>query len=210
MKTEQTRVAVVALLVLTAAEQIQATYVAFFSRGADAAGFNYWVNEFVTELPIRGPAPLFANISTSFGLSVEAKGLYPFLAHPQGSSDGDISSFLDGVYHNMFNRGSDAAGLTYWTGQIKQALAAGDFVGSVLVNIISGTQNTADGQDITTLMGKVAVGLEYVHEQQAHNTQWAGASDVAAATVLLHAVTSDPQTVLVGVKNADALIAAHA
>jgi hypothetical protein len=49
-----------------------------------------------------------------------------------------------------------------------------------------------------------------VHEQQQHHVVWAGASDVAAATTLLQAVTADPQTVLVGLNNVDALIAAHA
>jgi hypothetical protein len=59
-------------------------------------------------------------------------------------------------------------------------------------------------------MGKVAVGLEYVHEQQAHNTQWAGASDTVVATALLHGVTDSAQTVLTGLKDADVLIAVHA
>ncbi|MFO1086757.1 MAG: hypothetical protein U1E21_19565 [Reyranellaceae bacterium] len=61
----------------------------------------------------------------------------------------------------------------------------------------------------TTLMGKIAVSLDYVHDQQAHNTQWNGAGDTAAATSLLHAVTADPLSVLVGIKNAEALISAH-
>ena len=75
---------------------------------------------------------------------------------------------------------------------------------------MSGAQDNAAGNDITTLMGKVAVGLEYVHEQQEHHTQWAGAADTAAATALLSAVTSDPQTVLAGIKNADTIIENHA
>ncbi|MFO1082581.1 MAG: hypothetical protein U1E23_18385 [Reyranellaceae bacterium] len=58
-------------------------------------------------------------------------------------------------------------------------------------------------------MGKVAVVLEFVHQQQAHGTQWNGVTDNPAATALLHAVTSDPQSVLVGIKQADPLIVAH-
>ena len=75
---------------------------------------------------------------------------------------------------------------------------------------MSGAQNTAAGQDITTLMSKVAVSLDYVHEQQDDGTVWAGASDIVAATALLHGVTDSAQTVLTGIKNADVLIAAHA
>ncbi|MFO1159714.1 MAG: Calx-beta domain-containing protein [Reyranellaceae bacterium] len=198
------------LLTLNAEEQIAATYAAFFGRAADADGFGFWVGEFVRNLPTQGPAALFANIASSFGVSAEAKALYPFLVNPFAASDPQISSFIESVYNNLFNRGSDAAGLAYWTGQVKATLAAGQFVGSVLINIMSGTQDTADGKDITTLMGKVAVSLAYVHEQNEHHTAWNGAADTAAATNLMHAVTSDPSTVLTGVKNAESLIANHA
>ncbi len=193
------------LLALTADEQIAATYVAFFGRAADAGGHAFWVGEFVRGLPVQGPTTLFANIASSFGISEEARALYPFLANPFAASDAAISTFLDSVYDNLFNRSSDAGGLAYWTGQIKATLQAGQFVGSVLVNIMSGAQ----GSDITTLMGKVAVSLEFVHKQEEHHTVWAGAIDAVAATSLLDAVTSDPQSVLIGIKQADMLIAAH-
>jgi len=198
------------LLGLTAEEQIAATYAVFFGRAPDALGFDFWVAEFVQGLPTQGPATLFANIASSFGISDEAKGLCPFLADPFGASDGEITGFLESVYDNLFDRASDAAGLDYWTGQVKATLQAGQFVGSVLVDIMSGAQDTAAGRDITTLMGKVAVGLAYVREQDKHGTVWAGASDIAAATALLEAVTSDPASVLVGVREAETLIAAHA
>jgi hypothetical protein len=198
------------LLGLTAAEQIAATYTAFFGRAADAGGHGFWVGQFVQNLPTQGAAALFANIASSFGISAEAKALYPFLVSPFTASDAQISAFLDSVYNNLFNRSSDAGGLAYWTGEIKATLQAGQFVGSVLVNIMSGAQDTAAGKDITTLMGKVAVSLEYVHEQEEHGTVWAGASDVAAATDLLDAVASDTQSVLIGIKNAETLIANHA
>jgi hypothetical protein len=194
------------LVGLDVEQQIAATYLSFFGRAADADGFDFWVNEFATGASTQSPSTLFANIASSFGVSNEAKALYPFLANPTGASDAQISSFLETVYTNLFNRSSDPTGLAYWTNQVHQTLAAGQFVGSVLVNILSGAQGT----DITTLMGKVAVSLEYVHEQKEHDMAWAGASDIAAATALLHPVTDDPHTVLVGLKNADALVAGHA
>jgi hypothetical protein len=76
--------------------------------------------------------------------------------------------------------------------------------------VVGGAQNTGAAQDITTLMAKVAVGLHYVHEQAARGTPWSGSSDIAAATALVEAVTADPQSLLVGLRNADALIDAHA
>jgi hypothetical protein len=197
------------LLALSADQQIASTYAAFFGRAADADGFEFWVGQFVQNLPTQGPAALFANIASSFAISEEAKALYPFLVNPFGASDSQISAFIDSVYNNLFNRSSDAAGLGYWTDQIKQTLAANQFVGSVLINIMSGAQDSAAGKDITSLMAKVAVSLEYIHEQQAHHTIWAGASDIAAATALLDAVTDAPQAILTGIRNAETLIANH-
>jgi hypothetical protein len=196
------------LLALTAPEQIAATYVAFFGRGADAGGHSFWVDQFNANLPTQGAAALFGNIASSFGISAEAKALYPFLADPFNATDAQISSFLNSVYNNMFNRSSDAGGLGYWTGQIKATLQAGQFVGSVLVNIISGAQNSVAGQDITTLMGKVSVSLEYVEEQQRLGTTFTSQDDGAGATALLDAVTHVPQTVLVGMAQAHSLVAA--
>ena len=195
------------LLALSAREQIAATYAAFFGRAADADGFTFWVGEFNRGLPIQGPAALFANVSSSFGISAEAKALYPFLADPFRASDGQIGTFLDTVYDNLFNRSPDPAGRVYWTNEIRTTLHAGQFVGSVLVHILSGAQDTSEGKDITTLMGKVAVSLKYVLEQREHHKIWAGASDIAAATALLEAVTTDPASLLVGVRNIEALMA---
>jgi len=198
------------LLALSAEQQIAATYVAFFGRAADARGFAFWVGEFDRGLPVQGPAVLFANIASSFGVSDEAKGLYPFLADPFNADDGQIGSFLDRVYGNLFNRSSDADGRAYWTGQVKATLASGKFVGSVLIDIMGGAQDTAAGQDITTLMGKVAVSLAYVHEQQDHDMAWNGATDIAAATTLMRYVTANPRSVLIGILSAESQVAEHA
>jgi class 3 adenylate cyclase len=195
-----------ALLSLTAEEQVAATYIAFFGRGADESGFKFWVNLFNQYHNSLGPSQLFANMASSFGVSPEAQNLYSFLANPQGASDAQISNFLNSVYENLFNRPGDAAGLAYWTSQIKQTMAAGQFVGSVLVNIIGGAQNTSAGQDITTLMNKVAVDLEYVHQQEQLGTSWTFAQDGASSVALLHPVTADPGTVLTGIKQADLLV----
>ncbi|MFO1162422.1 MAG: hypothetical protein U1E60_26545 [Reyranellaceae bacterium] len=72
----------------------------------------------------------------------------------------------------------------------------------MLTSIISGAQNTAQFQDITTLMSKVTVSLSYVHDQEQFHVPWTAADDGADATALLHAVTADPQSVLVGISQA--------
>lgn len=193
------------LLALNAQEQVAATYTGFFGRGADLAGFQYWVNQLNAGAG-QNPATLFASVANSFGVSREAKALYPLLADPKGATDAQIGAFLDSVYNDLFNRSPDAAGSAYWAGQIKQMVAAGQVLGSVVMNIISGTQA---GPDTQSLLGKVAVGLEFVDQQQASQMKWQDATDNALATTLLQGVTHDPQTVLIGLKQADQLVAVH-
>lgn len=197
------------LLHLTADQQIAATYAGLLGRAADASGFAFWRAQYDTSLPSQGPAKLLDNIVNAFAASTEAKALYPLLAQPQAASDGQIAAFLDSVYANLFDRAVDAGGKTYWSSLINQALQSSQGVGHIVVDILGGAQDTAAGQDITTVIGKVAVSLAFVGEQQAHGTVWAGASDNAAATSLLQAVTADPESVLTGIKTAEALIAAH-
>lgn len=192
------------LLALNAQQLVTATYDAYFGRAPDAGGFNFWVGQF--NAGQGSVATVLANVASSFGTSSEAKALYPFLANPQGATPAQISAFIDSVYDNLFNRFSDAGGLAYWTSQVQQTLASGGFVGSVLVDIMAGAQNTAAGQDISTLMNRIAVGLEYVHDQQQYGSPWSAANDAADATALVQNVTSDPQSLLVGIAQAQNLV----
>ena len=58
------------------------------------------------------------------------------------------------------------------------------------------------------MLGKVAVGLSYVHDQQQYHAPWTAVDDGAAATALLHAITAEPQSVLIGVVQAYNLVIA--
>jgi hypothetical protein len=197
------------LLSLTSGELIAATYAAYLGRAADAGGYEYYVGVFEKNLPNQGAAAALAPIAHSFALSAEAKALYPFLVNPGGATDAQIAAFVGSVYDNLFDRPTDAGGSAYWVGQIKQALQAGKSVDGVVVNIMSGAQETAAAKDITTLMSRVAVSQEYVYQQELHGTVWAGPSDIAAATTLLQSVTADPESLLIGVRSAQELIANH-
>jgi hypothetical protein len=77
----------------------------------------------------------------------------------------------------------------------------------VLLDIVAGT--SAAGADLQALVGKVAVALEYVRQQELQQTFWQDATDRPAAGALLQAVTADPHSVLLGLKLADQLVAEH-
>jgi len=197
------------LLALSPEQQIAATYAAFGGRAADAAGFEFWVGQYESGLPVQGRGMVLANIANSFAIGAEAQALYPLLANPPGASDAEIGAFLGSVYDKLFSRAPDAAGLGYWANEIRQDLQAGRPVGSILVDFMSGAQDTAEGKDLTSLMGKVAVSLAFVAQQELHHTQWQGASDMAAAALLLDPVSAEPHSVLIGIRNGEFLIANH-
>jgi hypothetical protein len=197
------------LLALTAEQQVAATYLAFFGRGADADGLAFWVDQLHAGQATQAPAALLANIASSFGISAEAAQQYAFLAHPHAASDSEIGSFLGSVYRNLFNRGIDDAGKAYWTDQTKQKMADGAFVGSVLVDIMSGAQNptTSSGpHDALALMGRVAVSLAYVHAQQVLDASWTAADNLYESKLILSGVTDTPGTVLTGIAHAENVV----
>lgn len=68
-----------------AEQQIAATYAAFFGRAPDAAGLDFWVNQFNTNVSAKGPATNLIDIASSFGISDEARALYPLLANRSGA-----------------------------------------------------------------------------------------------------------------------------
>ena len=184
------------LLRLAPEEQVAAIYVAYLGRAADLAGFDFWLDLLGQGGASRSAAERLADLAGSFGSSDEATALYPFLADPPAADDATIGGFVAQVYRHLFARLPDEAGLAYWTGQIRARLAQGEPVGAVLVDIIAGAQNTAVGQDITTLMSKVAVTLHYVEEQRSRGSDWTPGDDLADARALLDGVGSDPRDAL--------------
>lgn len=200
------------LLALTPEQQVAATYIAFFDRAADAAGFEFWVDQFHAGQATQAPATLFANIASSFAVGAEAVQRYPFLANPHGASDTDIGWFLSSVYGNLFGRGVDNEGKAYWTDQIRQKMADGVFVGSVLVDIIAGAQNSPEAtgpHDALALMGRVAVSLAYVEAQQTFGMHWTVADNLIESRLILDGVREIAGTVLTGIAKAENAVLDH-
>ena len=145
----------------------------------------------------------FHQMANNFAGSAGAKAIYPLLAHPTTASDAEISSFVVSLFSNLFARPVDAAGSAYWSGQVKQAIAAGQPLGSVVANIIAGAQDSGGNGDITALANKVLVNLEFVDTQFQHG---ATLQDPAAAAALMRSVTADPVSLLMGMKQANDLL----
>lgn len=195
---------------LSIQELVGIMYAGLLGRGADLDGFLYWAQQ---QQGGHGRTPdvlsAFHEMANSFADSQEAKSNFALLANPKAATGEDIAAFLDGIYHNLFGRSIEASGQTYWSNEIKQAIAAGQPLGTVVASIVSGAHDQASGgtRDITALLNKTWVNLEYIDAQYTYGMTWAS-EDKADAAALLKAVTADPLSVLTGLKQADLLVIA--
>ena len=167
---------------MAAIDDITNLYVGYFNRAPDPAGLNFWVAQ-------RAAGASLDGIANSFSLTSEAQALYGFLAAPLVGSP---SSFLAGVYTNLFGRtdltgAADVAGLAYWTAQLANPALS---VGRIIVDIISGAQ----GNDALVVANKAAVGKFFVQSLVNQNLGF-NAAALATAKTAFNGVTSDAATV---------------
>ncbi len=175
-------------------------YAGYFGRAPDPAGYDFWGEQFLTGVQDTGnPGRVFVDIANSFAIDHETRDLYPFLADPRPEQ---VESFLQDVYLNLFNRELGGEGLAYWGEHLTAELAAGRPVGRIIVDIISGARDTAEHQDLTTVLHKSQAAWFYrteypqesldpwkldEHGQQARDTL----ADVDATTASVDAAVSE-------------------
>ena len=120
----------------TTREEIAQVYVSTFNRAPDAEGLEYWYD---TGLAIE-------QISASFFDQEETKEMYPTTMNNQ--------TFVDAIYHNIFNRSSDPDGLRYWVDRLDEEDIS-------RANMILAVGNGAKKTDKIILENKTEVGLYY-------------------------------------------------
>ncbi len=196
---------------MTVQEDITKIYIGYFGRAGDPDGFNYWIGEATDggDGPGGRPPLTLREIAASFSVQPESTSLYPFLANPLVA---DSTNFITQVYQNLFNRDPDAEGLAYWQGELAAAAGNPQAVGAMIINIISGAQNSADGQDRTTIDNKVEVGLDWVQSAaNVPNFVYEGlAATAASAKGVIDAVDDTAGSVANGKAETDAFIAGGA
>jgi serralysin len=119
-------------------EVVQALYVAYFGRAADAGGMRSFQeqldkldapHDIVGLNSAYGSNPALRQLVDSFGKSAESDALYP---------DG-VEAFVGAVYKNVLGRSADADGLAFWShaidsGVLTQANAALSIMAGALEN----------------------------------------------------------------------------
>jgi probable HAF family extracellular repeat protein len=185
-------------------DQTEALYVGYFGRAGDPVGVKFWTGALDSGLTIQSAAALFAP-------QAESQAQYPFLADPLTATPTQIGSFINSVYQDLFNRGPDSAGLGFWQGYLTSQLGDPQAVGAFILNVISGAQNTAAGQDITTIINKVIVSDFFVAKFTVAGITFDASQSLS--NTLAHnqiaSVTSDFATVTAAENAITAFIAAH-
>ncbi|MBW3041078.1 DUF4214 domain-containing protein [Prochlorococcus marinus] len=123
--------------------ELQQLYIGYFSRPCDPSGLDYWLGEKITKKAFA------ANM---------------YLQPEFNSVNGNLSTTdqVNQIYLNLFNRDGDAAGLTYWSGQIDSgslelASIANDLTWAAL-------NNTGSEVDKKTLTHKTNAAIQYTYQ----------------------------------------------
>jgi hypothetical protein len=163
----------------------EALYIGYFGRAADPGGDTYWLNQLNAGIMSE------ASTAASFSVQTETIGLYPFLASPTTASQAQITSFIESVYADLFDRAADPGGLAYWDTYLTNNLGNPQAVGDFILTVIWG----ALGTDQTTISNKVTVADYFTQELAAAGIGYTSAASTLAHSVIA-SVTSAPSTVL--------------
>lgn len=134
-------------------EVVQRVYVAYFGRPADPAGLTFYAGNYLN----AGAATNIVDVSNAYGANAQVRALIDSFGTSKESQDlypGDNSNFVGAIYRNLFNREADAAGLSFWVGNID----AGRMTrAQAAVAIMAGSQGT----DATLIDSKVKVAANF-------------------------------------------------
>ena len=143
--------------------EIATLYSATLNRAADANGLNYWISDGTNATTALTSLEDLASAMTN---SAEYTALYSGL---------DRGATINAMYSNLFNRPADTDGLAYWLTGGGSTIT----MDHMIIALINGAQDTAAGNDATTMANKGTVSLAYAD---------AGLNDVTQATTVMSGV----------------------
>jgi hypothetical protein len=192
---------------------VEAVYVGYFGRAGDSGGFNFW-EQSASSSKAAGLSTdqILGNLADSFSQSGEATTLFPILttanSGPLTPGDGvetaEVASFVTTVYTNLFNRTPPTtdAGVQYWTTEIMNNKIS---LGHAIIAIANGAQ----GSDATSVLNKIAVGLDFTTMTAAAGAGFGQTSSayLGEARSVVQGTDSDPATVVAQEANIAAFVA---
>jgi hypothetical protein len=146
-------------------QAIEKYYIEYFSRPADYTGFQFWNNIFNTQ-PDAVP-----QISAAFAASQEYRDTYAGL---------DNTAVVQAIYHNLFGRDGEAAGVNFWVNALNNHAATID-------DIVDKIADGAQGNDKVVVNGRVSVASTFTQhlDTAAEQAAYSGAAANATAKAFI-------------------------
>ena len=130
-------------------ERVLQAYVAYYGRPADAGGLAYWAGRLEEE------GGSLASIIDAFGESQEYQERFGGLSNEE---------LIANLYQQLFGRGPDPEGKTYWAGQLKSGAQS---LQKISLSILDGAQN----DDTLIINNRVSFSKYYVTATESEKVQ---------------------------------------
>lgn len=150
--------------------EVQKLYVAYFGRPADPAGLAYFAAQ----------AKDLTEVAGVFSHSQEANVLY---------NASTAAQIVEAIYQNLFGRGPEPAGLTFWTRQIESGSTTS---GNAAIEILLSAKN----DDALTVDNKLQAAQAFTDaiDTAEERAGYAGAAATDIARQFLSTITSSPSS----------------
>ena len=183
---------------LSADQQIELFYIAYYGSAADSAGFAEWQSKYAKLLAHNSPVVALEKIGDHIGFSTETEDLYPFLAHRPFNPNSAIvraeaTTLIDNIWHNLLGY-APPPGLSGLANLLNEFLHGTITLSEIVLTI----GDAAVGPDLTTLHNKLTVATDFTMASTAAGigfTSPPNAGYLAEAKAVVAATTSDPTTV---------------
>lgn len=170
---------------------VQALYISYFGRPADPSGlvsFQAQLSGLPADLTLAELSQAYnyrgdiRNLIDSFGYSAESRSMY----------SGDTQTFINAVYHNIFNRAADDSGLAFWSNAIDSGALT---KANASLSIMAGAQSNMSAQglaDAALVSNKIDVASNFTFalDALAKSQAYAGNNAAAIARAMLSSVSS--------------------
>ncbi len=161
-------------------KQVQAMYIAYYSRPGDPGGVAYWAKRLEQS---DGDSSAIIN---QFGNSAE------YIDRLAGK---DSEELINNIFVNLFGRDADAGGLVFYKNKLESGAIT---LASIALNISNGVSpGSSDAAIIDNKLDVAAAYTAYVDETSAEY----GAQQINEAVTLIAAITSDQVTTAEAISN---------
>ncbi len=175
-------------------DDVAKIYLAYFGRGADPLGMEFWTNQI--NAAVNGGTAYNTALSSqinSFALSLEAEAMYPGINAGELDTAG-LTQFITSIYQNLFDRDPEQAGLDYWLNEAQTLQNQGSPLGGIIKTVIDGALDSVGTLDRSIIQNKAQVAWDYAKQYELAGATW-DTSLTSQAELILVGVTADDSTV---------------